>query len=111
MSWYFRSGKLESPTNSWPAVSGSHGKGVLPKGEYKIGKVTTVVANPPSTDKKGFAWECPIMPTFSIPKNGLGIHPEANVAEMIGGIGLTNEDTMPTYNALKNANGETLMVE
>jgi len=110
MSWYFRSGKLESPTNSWPAVSGSHGKGVLSKGEYKIGKVTTVVANP-STDKKGFAWECPIMPTFATPRNGLGIHPDGKTQGTAGCIGLTNEDTMPTYNALKNAQGETLMVE
>lgn len=115
MPWTFSNNKLNSPFGqSWPAKSGPYGQGRLQVGSYKIGKVTSLASansNKSFTDKKGFAWWCPITPNFLTNRKNLGIHPDGGVSGTEGCIGLTSGDTKSAYNALKSANGETLMVQ
>ncbi len=99
---------------SWSAVSGPHGRGRLPSGRYRIGRVTTLLSgdqNRSYRDRTGLAWWCPIYSNFDSTRTGLGIHPDGGVSGTLGCIGITEDSTRPLYNALREAEGITLIVE
>src|SRR5688572_10627148 len=106
MTWLYRPGSLLSDTGgSWSAVSGPHGRGALPKGTYRIGAAVALDREAPNAyrDRAGFAWWCPITPSFSTDRTGLGIHPDGNVPGTEGCIGVTERDTRDAYEALRFA--------
>lgn len=74
----------------FPAISGPHGKGRLPRGFYSVGVFTPLDLE---TCAKGFivddiAFWIPIDPQFQTNRTGLGIHPDGNVKGTLGCIGI-----------------------
>ncbi len=113
--WRFEGNFLIAPDNSrWPAVSGPHGKGLLPEGKYRIGKAvildSTVLASLPYKDSSGLAWWCPLEPLFLTKRTHLGIHPDGNVPGTKECIGITSLDTRELFERLRQGQGEILIV-
>lgn len=79
----------------YKAVSGPHGKGRLPAGNYDVQIRNVVTGHGLSQsfrDQNGIAWFIPINPLFSTTRDGLGIHPDGGVPGTLGCIGLTGAD-------------------
>ena len=114
--WRFDGVFLIAPDNSqWPAISGPHGKGLLPEGKYRIGQAvaldSTILANLPYRDPTGLAWWCPLEPLFLTKRTHLGIHPDGNVPGTKGCIGITSPDTRALFERLMPGQGEILIVQ
>jgi RHS repeat-associated protein len=94
---------------TWDAVSGPHGNGELPAGEYTMGTLSDVPETHPQQasycDDNDNCWWQPITPEFETTRSGLGIHPDGNVAGTAGCIGATAEDTSDLKEALTNHPG------
>ena len=95
---------------TWEAVSGPHGKGELPAGEYTLkGSPVDVPEDHPQQasycDDSGNCWWQPITPEFETTRTGLGIHPDGNVAGTAGCIGATASDTSNLKAVLTNHPG------
>jgi hypothetical protein len=115
MPWRFEGRVLKGPEGQeYPAISGPHGRGRLPSGEYEIGEVDEVEGTHPNynsyLDETGKAWWVPLKPRFKTDRYGLGIHPDGNVIGTLGCIGVRSKDTRQVYEELKKAKGDALIV-
>ena len=129
---YKTEGYLVSPNGQiWEARSGPYGKGMLPNGEYTIGRIV-IPRRWGFKDGNGLAWFCPITPTFRAPMQkpavgppdvrgterfGFGIHPDWNWGAKgapigtSGCIGITEKDTSRAKRALSNTHVRKLIVK
>lgn len=115
MPWRFEGRILTGPEGQeYPAISGPHGRGRLPSGEYEIGGGDIVGKSHPNynsyLDEKGKAWWVPLKPKFKTDRDGFGIHPDGNVIGTLGCIGVRSKDTGQVYEELKKTKGHTLIV-
>lgn len=115
MPWKFEGRTLTSPEGrEYPAISGPHGRGKLPSGEYEIGGYSKIEKENPLhkrvVDETRNAWWVTITPKFKTDRDRLGIHPDGNVIGTLGCIGLRCKDTGPAFEELRKAKGETLIV-
>lgn len=102
----------------YKAVSGPHGKGRLPTGNYDIltrNVVTGAGLSHSFRDQNGIAWFIPIGPLFGTTRDGLGIHPDGGVPGTLGCIGLTGADATKFWSRWNNivlgARPQRLVVE
>ena len=116
MAWRFtRQDMLVSPDGrSWRAVSGPHGYGRIPRGQYQIGEVKEV--NPSEnnggyTDADGFAWWCPVYSRAQGPHIQMGIHPDGNVPGTHGCVGIKESTSKNAFDTLKSSMDKVLVVE
>ena len=91
-----KAGTLTWGATRFKAVSGPHGKGPLPLGQYEI-RTRHVVANRSMSNSyedkaTGNRWFIPIEPLFNTTRDGFGIHPDGNMPGTLGCIGLTSTD-------------------
>lgn len=99
--------KQANGTLEWPAknltisgVSGPHGNGFLPAGEYTAKRSKLLDKNEPAyVDNQGKGWMQVLEPNFTTPRTDLGIHPDGNVAGTEGCIGIQPDDTKAWYDA------------
>ena len=112
MSWKFNGEKLISPDgNSWRAVSGPWGRGILPNGIYTIDR-PVLTGEMPMKDVNGFGWKARLIPRFKTERFGLLIHPDGNVLGTKGCIGISGPiDTKPLYFELMNTHDRILIVD
>ena len=116
MPWKFENRQLISPDGqSWPAISGPHGKGQLPPGKYLIGEPIEIKSSAakfnPYRDKIGFAWWCRLTPLFETDRTGFGIHPDGNIPGTLGCIGIQLDNTREVFEALQNSKERVLLVQ
>jgi hypothetical protein len=80
----------------YSSVTGPHGKGALPKGNYTIKVRHAVVGDTLKSSYEnsvtGNRWFIPITPQFSTSRDGFGIHPDGNVPGTLGCIGVKSSD-------------------
>ena len=76
------------------AITGPHGKGALPVGQYEVGTRHAVVGSSLSSSFEDTVsknrWFIPIKPQFFTHRDGFGIHPDGNIEGTKGCIGLTS---------------------
>ena len=87
-------GDKSNPTVRFPCMSGPHGKGHLPLGEYVIKTCAKLLNQELSLPykKEDFPWFAAIKPMFKTDRYGFGIHPDGNVEGSLGCIAITNHD-------------------
>ncbi|NNJ24650.1 hypothetical protein [Alienimonas chondri] len=110
-------GRLRWPAKGLdsPAVSGPHGKGALPTGEYiaQRSKLLDRDGMPAYCDPAGSAtpqghcWFQVFDDADHTDRTDLGVHPDGNVAGTEGCIGLQDKDTKPWYDAFYAVSGST----
>lgn len=90
--------ELRWGTSIYKAVSGPHGKGALPVGEYVI-EIRNIVCDPDASTMgpsfqapSGRAWMQHITPNFATDRARLGIHPDGGSNGTAGCIGLQGDD-------------------
>ncbi len=113
MAWTFNGTLLTSPfSRNWSALSGPHGNGHLPGGNYRIGRAHRWAQNEAAyTDPNGLCWFCPLVPDFGTSRTGLGIHPDGNVPGTEGCIGIQGIITETCLLDLQRSRGEILIVK
>ncbi len=83
-------------------LSGPHGKGYLPNGNYEAPRSKLVDDRGPDDsycDPNGKCWFQAMSPVPPNGRTGLGIHPDGNVPGTEGCIGITVDDTKAWYDA------------
>ena len=88
--------RLSWGPDTYDAISGPWGQGLLPEGEYTV-KIYNVVSNSSlsSAYRDSFTnerWFIPLEPKFATPRQGLGIHADGNVPGTQGCVGLRGQD-------------------
>lgn len=88
--------RLSWGIETYDAISGPWGHGVLPAGEYTIKIYNAVTGSSLSSGYRDALtndrWFIPLEPKFSTPRQGLGIHPDGNVPGTEGCVGLRGPD-------------------
>jgi hypothetical protein len=91
----------------YKAISGPHGKGVMPSGTYTIKVRHAVVGNGLKSSYEdtatGNRWFIPLEPQFGTSRHGFGIHPDGNVPGTLGCIGLNASDAGSFWNRWNSA--------
>ena len=97
---------------TWPGVSGPHGNGPLPAGDYLGGSLREKPDLPksPFCDPSGNCWFYPLNPTFPTNRTALGIHPDGNVPGTAGCIGVKSRNTKNLHDILREQPGEPVHV-
>ena len=90
LSFTISTGALAWGAKSFAAVSGPHGQGALPVGNYMVQTRHVVEGAGLSSSYRvnGTAFFIPIEPDFQTTRDGLGIHPDGHVSGTLGCIGL-----------------------
>jgi len=104
MLYRIKSKSLTFNGQSYNAVSGPHGEGKLPPGDYEI-KVREAVEGSTLASPYCAGGACffiPIEPLFNAKgRTGFGIHPDGNVSGTKGCIGIIADDTKAFLEAWK----------
>lgn len=99
LSWF---NDLEQFVQDYPAVSGPHGRGRLPKGSY-TGSNLRRRTTPAMTCPGDRGWSLNLDPNFETERDLLRIHPDGNVPGTEGCIGIScGSLAADLYNDLKN---------
>ena len=82
--------------STYPAISGPHGKGYLPIGNYHVVSCFEKPDVPTNKAYKryGIPWLAGIIPQFETDRNDLAVHPDGNVPGSLGCIGITDRDML-----------------
>jgi len=104
MLYRIKSKSLTFDGQSYSAVSGPHGRGALPPGDYEI-KVREAVEGSSLASPYCAGGACffiPIEPMFNAKgRTGFGIHPDGNVSGTNGCIGIIADDAKAFLDAWK----------
>lgn len=87
-----KTGMLTWGAEHYQSITGPHGKGALPIGDYTIAIRNAVEGNGLKISYENALtenrWFIPIKPQFNTSRDGFGIHPDGNIPGTLGCIGI-----------------------